>query len=172
MASVMQDHIKDIDDSKDTWAIVACVIRKRIAYKKTPPYAPWRIGLLVDEQGYRIEGFVTQRGLFEHYKNEPKEGGVYHFENFDVVDNGDQYRVTTHSWRLKFHTTTYIEESDLPIPGKAYNFIPIKDIAGFTMKNEELIDVIGFLQGFGTLQGCKNEFGTPQRLNLTLADKK
>ncbi|XP_028752879.1 uncharacterized protein LOC114712501 [Neltuma alba] len=140
MASITQDHIKDINDSKDTWTIVARVLRKWIAYKKTPPYAPWRIGLLlVDEQGYRIEGFVTQRGLFEHYKNEPKEGGVYYFENFEVVDNRDQYRVTAHSWRLKFHATTYFEESDLPIPGEAYNFVPIKDIAEFTTKNEGLI---------------------------------
>ncbi|XP_028800360.1 uncharacterized protein LOC114755662 [Neltuma alba] len=140
MASITQDHIKDINDSKDTRDLVACILRKWIAYKKTPPCAPWRIDLLlVDEQGYRIEGSVTQRRLFDRYKNEPKEGGVYHFKNFKVVDNGDQYRVTAHSWRLKFHSTTYFEELDLLILSEAYNFVSIKDIVEFTAKNERLI---------------------------------
>ncbi|XP_028764311.1 replication protein A 70 kDa DNA-binding subunit-like [Neltuma alba] len=172
MASTNRDMIKDINNSKETWTIVARVLRKWVSYKKAPPYAPWRIGmLLVDEQGSRIKGFATQKGLIERYKNDLKEGRVYHCENFQIVGNDNKYKVTSHSWRLKFHNTTYFEELDLPIPKESFNFIPIKDIAEYTAKNEGFIDVIGFLQAFGDLKDFKNTFGTSKTITLTLSNQ-
>ena len=67
---------------------------------------------------------------------------MYHFENFKFWDNNDSFRVTDHPWRLCFHTSTKIKESDVPISASEYNFVSIKDLASRSAFNLGLIGIV------------------------------
>ncbi|KAI9112818.1 hypothetical protein K1719_016135 [Acacia pycnantha] len=170
----MKALFSDVNDTKDTWTVHAKVLRKWVVRRKAAPYAVWKIGmLLVDEEVAltMIEVTATHKNLIERWTEEPKEGTVYKFQNFQVLENDDKYRVATHQWRFNFHTYTYFEESDLVISGEAYNFMSITDIQQLNVTDGGLIDVIGFLQAFGCLQDQKREYDIVKRLNFSIADE-
>ena len=75
-----------------------------------------------------MEVSVTQKNVIPKLIDDPKEGMMYNFQNFEVVENDDKYRATTNPQRLNFHTHTFIEESDVVINQQAYNFKSIVDI--------------------------------------------
>ncbi|KAI9078624.1 hypothetical protein K1719_039373 [Acacia pycnantha] len=156
----MKSLFSNVNDTKDTWTVHAKVLRKWFVRRKAAPYALTM-----------IEVTTTHKNLIERWNEEPKEGAVYKFQNFQVLENDDKYRVSTHQWRFNFHTYTYFEESDLVIPGDAYNFISIKDIQQRIVTDGGLIDVIGFLQAFGCLQDHKREYDIVKRLNFSIADE-
>ncbi|XP_028753423.1 uncharacterized protein LOC114713014, partial [Neltuma alba] len=170
--SYCKKFIEDLNSSKDTWSLHAKIVRKWPVPRKIPPYAVWKVSmLLVDEQESRIEAFTTQKSLIRRIIEELREGVVYHFENFEVLLNKDEYKVTDCKYKLSFHCSTSIEESDLSIPFDAFNFVTIKDVAEFNANNEDLIDVIGFLQSFGDLKDHKKEGGSTRKLSFTIADE-
>ncbi|KAI9113983.1 hypothetical protein K1719_015234 [Acacia pycnantha] len=124
-----KSFFSDVDDSKDTWSVVAKVLRKWVVRKKAAPYPIWKIGMiLVDEMESTIEVSATHKNLIPKLLDDPKEEMVYNFQNFEVVENDDKYRVTSNLWKFNFHTYTFIEESDVVINKEAYNFKPIVDI--------------------------------------------
>ncbi|XP_028802979.1 uncharacterized protein LOC114758129 [Neltuma alba] len=128
--------------------------------------------ILSDEKGDRIEASIAHKGHIQRYVKDLVEGGVYQFENFEVVDNDDDnYKTCDHPCKIMFHAMTFFQEHDLPIPLYAFNFVPIKDIANNNAKNNKLVDIIGFLQAFGNLVDHKNDFGTTKKLALTIADQ-
>ncbi|KAI9081101.1 hypothetical protein K1719_036860 [Acacia pycnantha] len=88
----------------------------------------------------RIEVTATHKNLIEKWTDEPKEGLIYKFQNFQVLENDDKYRVTTHQWRFNFHTYTYVEESDVDISDEAYNFKSIADIQQRNVTDGGLIE--------------------------------
>ncbi|KAI9126313.1 hypothetical protein K1719_002734 [Acacia pycnantha] len=97
----MKALFSDVNDSKDTWTVHAKVLRKWVVRRKATPYAVWKIGmLLVDEEVAltMIEVTATHKTLIERWIDEPKEGAVYKFQNFQVLENDDKYRVTIHQW--------------------------------------------------------------------------
>ncbi|KAI9128729.1 hypothetical protein K1719_000212 [Acacia pycnantha] len=40
-------YFSDVNDTKDTWSVVAKVLRKWVVKKKAAPYAVWKIGMLL-----------------------------------------------------------------------------------------------------------------------------
>ncbi|KAI9076034.1 hypothetical protein K1719_041968 [Acacia pycnantha] len=168
-----KSFFSDVDDSKDTWSVVAKVLRKWVVRKKAAPYPIWKIGMiLVDEMESTIEVSATHKNLILKLLDDPKEEMVYNFQNFEVVENDDKYRVTSNLWKFNFHTYTFIEESDVVINKEAYNFKPIVDIRTGSIPDTGLIDVIGFLQAFGRLTDQRRESDIIKRLNLSIADQK
>ncbi|KAI9116977.1 hypothetical protein K1719_011976 [Acacia pycnantha] len=90
--------------------------------RKAAPYAVWKVGmLLADEKGSRIEVSATHKNLIDKLMDQPREGIVYNFRNFRVLENDDKYRITTTPWKFNFHNHTYIEEGDVVISNEAYN---------------------------------------------------
>ncbi|KAI9081181.1 hypothetical protein K1719_036940 [Acacia pycnantha] len=161
MAQEIKALFSDVNDTKDTWTVHAKVLRKWVVRRKAAPYAVWKISmLLVDEEVAltMIEVTATHKNLIERWTDEPKEGVVYKFQNFQVLENDDKYRVTTHQWRFNFHTYTYFEESDLVILGEAYNFMSITDIQHRNVTDGGLIDQ-------------KREYDIVKRLNFSIADE-
>ncbi|KAI9084504.1 hypothetical protein K1719_033492 [Acacia pycnantha] len=119
-----QTLLSDVNDSKDTWSVIAKVIRKWVVRKKAAPKPIWNIGMiLADEMETRIEVSATHKNLINKLVESPKEGMVYNFQNFEVLDNDDKYRVTSHPWKFNFHPHMFIEECDVVITKEAYNFI-------------------------------------------------
>ncbi|KAI9072381.1 hypothetical protein K1719_045662 [Acacia pycnantha] len=133
-------YFSDVNDTKDTWSVVAKVLRKWVVKKKVAPYAVWKIGmLLADEKGIRIEVSATHKNMIDRMKDNPKEGVVYNFQNFQVLENDDKYRITTSHWKFNFHPYTYIEESDVLIMDEAYNFKTIEEIHSGIVRDDGLI---------------------------------
>ena len=89
-----------------------------------------------------IEAYTTLKTLMEHYQSSPKEEDVYHIENFKVESNTDQYRVTSHQFKLRIHQATVFKKLDLQIAPRGYHFIPIKSIQDQTTINPELIGML------------------------------
>ncbi|KAI9077236.1 hypothetical protein K1719_040807 [Acacia pycnantha] len=156
----------DIDDSKDTWSVVAKVLRKWVVRKKATPYPIWKIGMEAT-----IEVSATHKNLIPKLLDDPKEGMVYNFQNFEEVENDDKYKVTSNPWKFNFHTYTFIEESDVVINKETYNFKSIVDIRNGSIPEAGLIDVIGFLQAFGRLTDQRRESDIIKRLNFSIADQ-
>ncbi|KAI9117028.1 hypothetical protein K1719_012027 [Acacia pycnantha] len=78
----------DVNDTKDTWSILAKVLRKWSVKRKVAPYAVWKVGmLLADENGSRIEVSATHKNLIGKLKDEPREGmhGLQLPEFSDVI---------------------------------------------------------------------------------------
>ncbi|KAI9115791.1 hypothetical protein K1719_013460 [Acacia pycnantha] len=111
----------DVNDTKDTWSILAKVLWK------------WS----VKRKGSRIEVSATHKNLIGKLKDEPREGMVYNFQNFQVLENDDEYRITTDPWKLNFHPHTYIEQFDKLILGETYNFKNIVDIQQGNVSDED-----------------------------------
>ncbi|KAI9092231.1 hypothetical protein K1719_027731 [Acacia pycnantha] len=152
-------------------AIFAKVLRKWVVRRKVAPYAVWKVGmLLADEKGSRVEVSATHKNLIDKLKDQPREGIVYNFQNFQVLENDDKYRITTTPWKFNFHNHTYIEEADVVISNEAYNLKTIAEIQQGNISDGDLIDVIGFLQAFGRLQDQRREFDIIKRLNFSIAD--
>ncbi|KAI9087516.1 hypothetical protein K1719_030386 [Acacia pycnantha] len=73
----------DVNYTKDTWSILAKVLRKWSVKRKAAPYAVWKVGmLLADEKGSRIEVSATHKNLIGKLKDKPREDMVYNFQNF------------------------------------------------------------------------------------------
>lgn len=87
----------------------------------------------------RVEVAATHKNAIDKLHDEPKEGLVYKFQSFQVIENDDKYRVTTHPWRFGFHPYTYIEETDECIADEAYNFKSIADIHQGNVADDGLI---------------------------------
>ncbi|KAI9084654.1 hypothetical protein K1719_033436 [Acacia pycnantha] len=126
--------------------------------------------LLADEKGSRIEVSATHKNLIDKLMDQPREGIVYNFQNFQVLENDDKYRITTTPWKFNFHNHTYIEEVDVVISNEAYNLKTIPEIQQGNVSDGDLIDVIGFLRAFGRLRDQKREFDNIKRLNFSIAD--
>ncbi|KAI9089677.1 hypothetical protein K1719_028970 [Acacia pycnantha] len=76
----------DVNDTKDTWSILAKVLWKWSAKRKVASYAVWEVGmLLADEKDSRIEVSATHKNLIGKLKDEPREGMVYNFQNFQLI---------------------------------------------------------------------------------------
>ena len=90
-------------------------------------------------QGTRIEAYASIPTLIERYRVFPREGEVYHFENFKVQKNSDEFSVTDHPHKLLFYLTTKIKESNASIPASEYNFVSVKEIVERSARNVGLI---------------------------------
>ncbi|KAI9079524.1 hypothetical protein K1719_038496 [Acacia pycnantha] len=132
----------DVDDSKDTWSVVGKVLRKWVVRRKVAPYAVWKVGmLLADEKGSRIEVSATHKNLIDKLMDQPREGIVYNFQNFQVLENDDKYRITTTPWKFNFHNHTYIEEAYVVISNEAYNLKTLPEIQQGNVSDGDLISL-------------------------------
>ncbi|KAI9075486.1 hypothetical protein K1719_042534 [Acacia pycnantha] len=70
--------------------------------------------------------------------DQPREGIVYNFQNFRVLENDDKYRITTTPWKFNFHNHTYIEEADVVISNEAYNLKTIPKLNKAILSQESV----------------------------------
>ncbi|KAI9121647.1 hypothetical protein K1719_008680 [Acacia pycnantha] len=71
----------DVNDTKDTWSILAKVLGSGVSKERL--------------RRFKNRGFATHKNLIGKLKDEPREGMVYNFQNFQVLENDDKYRITT-----------------------------------------------------------------------------
>ncbi|KAI9121212.1 hypothetical protein K1719_008245 [Acacia pycnantha] len=72
--------------------------------------------LSADEKGSRIEVSATHKNLIGKLKDEPREDMVYNFQNFQVLENDDKYRITTDYGHLSnaFNATLVTLNPNIP----------------------------------------------------------
>ncbi|KAI9112707.1 hypothetical protein K1719_016373 [Acacia pycnantha] len=118
--------LKDLDDSTDRWAVVVRVFYKWNVYQKSSPAKLFRVAMvLINEEGRTIQSSVLNKNLLPRFRLSIKEGQIYKFANFEVTSNVNQYRATSHPFKITFTTQTYSAEDIATIPSYAYSFFPI-----------------------------------------------
>ncbi|KAI9108307.1 hypothetical protein K1719_020790 [Acacia pycnantha] len=119
---VRRASLKDLDDSTDRWAVVVRVFRKWNVYQKSAPAELFC--------GRTIQASVLNKNLLPRFHLSIKEGQIYKFTNFEVTSNINQYRATSHPFKITFTSQTYsAEDEDIAtIPSYAYSFFPISEI--------------------------------------------
>ena len=56
------------------------------------------------------------------------EGKQYFIANFQVFENGGQYKACDHLFRLLLSPTTHVHEENYDIPPHPYSFMPIVEV--------------------------------------------
>ena len=107
---------------------------------------------------------LPKKKLIDQYRRFPLEGGVYHIENFRVLDNLDAYGVTDNRWKLEFHPATFFKTSSAQIDENGFRFVPIKDIPNHTFTS---VGLIGHFRLFLYIH-LNNEWFTYLTQNLTI----
>ncbi|KAI9118266.1 hypothetical protein K1719_010598 [Acacia pycnantha] len=97
----------DVNDTKDTWSILAKVLQKWSVKRKA--IRRMQCGKL----GSRIEVSATHKNLIGKLKDELRENMVYNFQNFQVLENDDKYRIITVN-QLTMNCLGTVTENELP----------------------------------------------------------
>ncbi|KAI9112530.1 hypothetical protein K1719_016453 [Acacia pycnantha] len=84
----------------------------------------------------------------------------------------EEYRATSHPFKITFTSQTYSAEDIATIPSYAYSFFPIPEIMKIDFRHpvHNLVDVLAFVKDVGTLDEFRRGNETKNRLRLLLAD--
>ncbi|KAI9095713.1 hypothetical protein K1719_026273 [Acacia pycnantha] len=118
-------------------------------------------------QGRTIQASVlNNRNLLDKFRFSIVEGQIYKFANFEVTSNVNQYRATSHPFKITFTPRTSSAEDNATIPSYAYSFFPIPEIMKIDFRHpvDKLIDVVAFVKDVGTLDEFCRGNETKKRL--------
>ncbi|KAJ1438274.1 hypothetical protein SESBI_03174 [Sesbania bispinosa] len=152
------DFIADIDSSKESWHIVARVVR----LWKIPNFHNAKIPLalemvLCDERGGKIHT-VVRRTLVYKFQSTLIEGAAYSISNFGVGENSGEFKYSMHLYKVNFeYHTRVVLIRDCTIPRFQFSFVSLADVMAPSFDNSYLVDVIGVLTGIGTEKESKIE---------------
>ncbi|KAJ1388607.1 Nucleic acid-binding, OB-fold [Sesbania bispinosa] len=145
------EFIADINSSKESWHIVARVIR----LWKIPNFNNAKIPLalemvLCDERGGKIHT-VVRRTLVYKFQSTLIEGATYSIFNFGVGENSGEFKYSMHLYKINFeYHTRVVLMRDCTIPRFQYSFVSLADIMAPTFDNSYLVDIMRVLTGIGT----------------------
>ncbi|KAJ1381562.1 Nucleic acid-binding, OB-fold [Sesbania bispinosa] len=145
------DFIVDIDSSKESWHIVARVVR----LWKIPNFHNAKIPLalemvLCDERGGKIHA-VVRRTLVYKFQSTLIEGAAYSISNFGVGENSGEFKYSMHLYKVNFeYHTRVVLMRDCTIPRFQFSFVSLADVMAPSFDNNYLVDVIRVLTGIGT----------------------
>ncbi|CAH9103543.1 unnamed protein product [Cuscuta europaea] len=138
----MWSLIKDIDQTKTTWALRVRVVR----FYEVPPHSRGGETLemvLHDAKGDRIHATVKRLQL-AMYRPLIKEHHVYTLRNFLVMDNYQTVKTTSHPYLIQFISKTAFREDKTELPMFLYDFQHFGLLQEQRVINDrQLIDVIG-----------------------------
>ncbi|XP_028789424.1 uncharacterized protein LOC114745433 [Neltuma alba] len=171
--------IKDLNDSTDRWSILVRVFRKWNVYQKNATNTDRANSnmlcismLLFDEEGTKIQASVMNRNMHDRFRTSIIEGRTYFMANFVVSDNLNQYRATSHPFKITITPQTYITDHEAAIKPYSYSFFPIPEILKATPAHHVLflIDVIAIVKSMGTLEEFHRDDETKTKLRMVLTD--
>ncbi|XP_028787093.1 uncharacterized protein LOC114743047 [Neltuma alba] len=170
---VRMSLIKNLHDGTDRWSIIVRVMRKWNIYQKNTPGDVFGVTmLLLDEDGTTIQATVLNRNIMARYKTNIVEGNTYLFANFIVSQNGNQYRASTHPFKITFTPQTFFADHNVSLPAYSYSFFPISEILKATPEHhvQHLFDVMAFVKAMGTLEEFRRDNETKSKLRMILTD--
>ncbi|KAL6518021.1 hypothetical protein OROMI_033722 [Orobanche minor] len=117
--------LDDLNKNRIDWKIQVCCCRKwqvpvRGSFSESLEL------LLVDKFGYIIDRFMDLI-----------EGGLYHIEQFSVVDRPKNFPVAMHPYKISFHKNTYIGPTvSIRFPKTVFSFLSYSDIKSGSSKDD------------------------------------
>ncbi|KAL6515714.1 hypothetical protein OROHE_018404 [Orobanche hederae] len=98
--------ISEITPAKETWKLHVRVERLWTTYSPYNPTEKRSMELiLLDAKGDKIQASIPKY-LISKFEKLIKEGGFYHFTNFEIQQNNKEFIATRHPYRLTFHKST------------------------------------------------------------------
>ncbi|KAF3487841.1 hypothetical protein F2Q69_00054625 [Brassica cretica] len=128
--------------------------------------------VFVDKEGTRIHASVGEQ-LIKKYEDRPTEGDAVVVHLFKVYDAFGDYRTTTHPYKIGFFQTTFVGKADdFPSEVPEKYLADYNDILGGKLDNSCLVDVIGQIVNFGSLENKMIKGKDNIRLLIELRDQK
>ncbi|KAL6537773.1 hypothetical protein OROMI_025416 [Orobanche minor] len=163
--------ISEITPTKETWKLHVRVERLWTTYSPYNPTEKRSMELiLLDAKGDKIQASIPKY-LISKFEKLIKEGVFYHFTNFEIEQNNEEFIATRHPYRLKFHKFTSPRPAEnLPIPKYGFKFIPFAEFGTDKCYAKLLVDVIAEVLNVGDIFELNKNGQCTKRVTIHLLD--
>ncbi|KAL6555559.1 hypothetical protein OROHE_007231 [Orobanche hederae] len=166
-----EDDEHMITPTKETWKLHVRVERLWTTYSPYNPTEKRSMELiLLDAKGDKIQASIPKY-LISKFEKLIKEGVFYHFTNFEIEQNNEEFIATRHPYRLKFHKfTSPWPAKNLPIPKYGFKFIPFAEFGTDKCYAKLLVDVIDEVLNVGDIVELNKNGQCTKRVTIHLLD--
>ncbi|CAN7072358.1 unnamed protein product, partial [Brassica oleracea var. botrytis] len=128
--------------------------------------------VVVDKEGTRIHASVGEQ-LIKKFDDKLREGDAIVLQLFKVYDATGEYRTTPHPYKIGFFHITFVGiADDFPTAVPEKYFADFSDILGGNLDHSCLVDVVGQIVNFGSLENKIIKGKDNMRLLVELRDPK
>ncbi|XP_018464346.1 replication protein A 70 kDa DNA-binding subunit B-like [Raphanus sativus] len=161
--------IRQLRPCKDTWRIEVRIIRLWRNYNKDSGNTIKMV--LADKEGTRIHAQVAEQ-LIKQFEGKLTEGDAKVIQLFKLYDAIGDYRTTAHPYKIGFFQTTFVGPADdFPSEVPKKYLVDYTDIIDGKLDNSRLVDVIGQIVNFGSLENKVIKGKDNLRLLIELRDQ-
>ncbi|XP_056848866.1 uncharacterized protein LOC130499007 [Raphanus sativus] len=160
--------VRELKPRKDTSRIEVRIIRLWKNYNKESGNTIEMV--FADREGTRIHASVGEQ-LIKKYGEKLHEGDAIVVQLFNVFDAIGEYRTTPHLYKIGFYPTTFVGKAlDFPSEIPEKNFADFTDILEGKIDSICLVDIIGQIVNFGSLENKSIKGKDNMRLLIELRD--
>ncbi|CAN7046078.1 unnamed protein product [Brassica oleracea var. botrytis] len=162
--------VRELKPRKDTSRIEVMILRLWRNYNKESGNTIEMV--VVDKEGTRIHASVGEQ-LMKKFDDKLREGDAIVLPLFKVYDATGEYRTTPHPYKIGFFHTTFVGiADDFPSAVSEKYFADFSDILGGNLDHSCLVDVVGQIVNFGSLENKIIKEKDNMRLLVELHDPK
>uniref|UniRef100_A0A0D3CFK2 Replication protein A 70 kDa DNA-binding subunit B/D first OB fold domain-containing protein n=2 Tax=Brassica oleracea TaxID=3712 RepID=A0A0D3CFK2_BRAOL len=162
--------VRELKPRKDTSRIEVMILRLWRNYNKESGNTIEMV--VVDKEGTRIHASVGEQ-LMKKFDDKLREGDAIVLPLFKVYDATGEYRTTPHPYKIGlFHTTFVGIADDFPSAVSEKYFADFSDILGGNLDHSCLVDVVGQIVNFGSLENKIIKEKDNMRLLVEFCDPK
>ncbi|CAN6844355.1 unnamed protein product [Brassica oleracea] len=163
-------YVRELKPRKDTSRIEVRIVRLWRNYNKESGNTIEMV--VVDKEGTRIHASVGEQ-LIKKFDDKLREGDAIVLQLFKVYDATGEYRTTPHPYKIGFFHTTFVGiADDFPTAVPEKYFADFSDILGGNLDHSCLVDVVGQIVNFGSLENKIIKGKDNMRLLVELRDPK
>ncbi|CAN7017205.1 unnamed protein product [Brassica rapa subsp. trilocularis] len=160
--------VRELKPRKDTSRIEVMILRLWRNYNKESGNTIEMV--VVDKEGTRIHASVGEQ-LIKKFDDKLREGEAIVLQLFKVYDATGEYRTTPHPYKIGFFHTTFVGiADDFPSAVPEKYFADFSDILGGNLDHSCLVDVVGQIVNFGSLENKIIKGKDNMRLLVELRD--
>ncbi|XP_056864413.1 replication protein A 70 kDa DNA-binding subunit B-like [Raphanus sativus] len=160
--------VRELKPRKDTSRIEVRIIRLWKNYNKESGNTIEMV--FADREGTRIHASVGEQ-LIKKYGERLHEEDAIVVQLFKVFDAIGEYRTTPHLYKIGFYPTTFVGKAlDFPSEIPEKNFADFTDILEGKIDSSCLVDIIGQIVNFGSLENKSIKGKDNMRLLIELRD--
>ncbi|RID75773.1 hypothetical protein BRARA_B02801, partial [Brassica rapa] len=161
-------NIRELKPRKDTSRIEVMILRLWRNYNKESGNTIEMV--VVDKEGTRIHASVGEQ-LIKKFDDKLREGDTIVLQLFKVYDATGEYRTTPQPYKIGFFHTTFVGiADDFPSAVPEKYFADFSDILGGNLDHSCLVDVVGQIVNFGSLENKIIKGKDNMRLLVELRD--
>ncbi|CAN6802051.1 unnamed protein product [Brassica oleracea] len=161
-------YVRELKPRKDTSRIEVRIVRLWRNYNKESGNTIEMV--VVDKEGTRIHASVSEQ-LIKNFDDKLREGDAIVLQLFKVYDATGEYRTTPHPYKIGFFHTTFVGiADDFPTAVPEKYFADFSDILGGNLDHSCLVDVVGQIVNFGSLENKIIKGKDNMRLLVELRD--